>query len=302
MTDIHMPKSFVSGLSRALLEPLLLAAAIIGAYVPTFNSLINGPWQTEQEGHGPLIIAASFWLVWQARDRVRKAPVSPAPIVGWMVLLGGLTILYLARLQQGLLTFEAGSIIPVIVGSVLIYAGWPTLRALAFPIGFLVFAVPMPDWLIDAATVPLKVFISDTVVRVLYAAGFPIAQNGVMIMIGPYQLLVKDACSGMNSIFALSAIGVFYVYAFRWSEKLRSILLLAAIVPITILANFFRVFALVLIAYFGGPDMIEGIVHDLTGISLFVVAIILLFLFDGILGLGARFLFGRKKSVLATPA
>ncbi|NVL67990.1 exosortase/archaeosortase family protein, partial [Escherichia coli] len=116
-------------------------------------------------------------------------------------------------LQQGLLTFEAGSIIPVIVGSVLIYAGWPKLRALAFPIGFLLFAVPMPDWLIDAATVPLKVFISDTVVRVLYAAGFPIAQNGVMIMIGPYQLLVKDACSGMNSIFALSAIGVFYVYA-----------------------------------------------------------------------------------------
>lgn len=145
-------------------------------------------------------------------------------------------------------------------------------------------------------------FISDTVVRVLYAAGFPIAQNGVMIMIGPYQLLVKDACSGMNSIFALSAIGVFYVYAFRWSEKLRSVLLLAAIIPITILANFVRVFALVLIAYFGGPDMIEGVVHDFTGISLFVVAIVLLFMFDGFLGLGAHLLFGRKKSLAATPA
>ena len=302
MTDIHMPKSFVSGLSRTLVEPLLLTAAILGAYVPTFRGLINGPWQTEQEGHGPLIIAASLWLAWQARDRIRNAAVSPAPVVGWIVLLGGLAILYLARLQQGLLTFEAGSIIPVIVGSVLIYAGWPKLRALAFPIGFLLFAVPMPDWLIDAETVPLKVFISDTVVRVLYAAGFPIAQNGVMIMIGPYQLLVKDACSGMNSIFALSAIGVFYVYAFRWSEKLRSVLLLAAIIPITILANFVRVFALVLIAYFGGPDMIEGVVHDFTGISLFVVAIVLLFMFDGFLGLGAHLLFGRKKSLAATPA
>ena len=77
----------------------------------------------------------------------------------------------------------------------------------------------MPDWLIDAATVPLKVFISDVVTRILYAAGYPIAQNGVMIMIGSYQLLVKDACSGMNSIFALSAIGVFYAYAFRWERK-----------------------------------------------------------------------------------
>ncbi|WP_456742180.1 exosortase/archaeosortase family protein [Bradyrhizobium sp. USDA 4469] len=178
-----------------------------------------------------------------------------------------------------------GSILPVIIGSVLICAGWPMLRRLAFPIGFLVFAVPMPDWLVDSMTVPLKVFISDMVTKVLYAAGFPVAQNGVMIMIGSYQLLVKDACSGMNSIFALSAIGVFYVYAFRWKEKVRGLLLLLSIVPITILANFIRVFTLVLMAYFGGPDLIEGIVHDLTGISLFVVALLLLFIFDGILGM-----------------
>ena len=85
--------------------------------------------------------------------------------------------------------------------------------------------MPAPDWIIDAATVPLKVLISDLVTRILYAAGYPVAQNGVMIMIGSYQLLVKDACSGMNSIFALSAIGVFYVYAFRWTSKLRSLAL-----------------------------------------------------------------------------
>jgi exosortase len=143
----------------------------------------------------------------------------------------------------------------------------------------------MPDWLIDAATVPLKVMISDVVTRVLYGAGYPIAQNGVMIMIGSYQLLVKDACSGMNSIFALSAIGVFYAYAFRWNEKIRSLLLLLAIVPITILANFIRVLTLVLIAYYGGVDLLEGVVHDLTGIGLFIVAVVLLFLFDGLLGL-----------------
>ena len=75
--------------------------------------------------------------------------------------------------------------------------------------------------MVDAATVPLKVLISDLVTQVLYSAGYPIAQNGVVILIGPYELLVQDACSGMNSIFALSAIGVFYVYAFRWHEKIR---------------------------------------------------------------------------------
>ncbi|MCG2632705.1 exosortase [Bradyrhizobium sp. WYCCWR 13023] len=267
----------------------LLAGALLVAYFPTVRSLINGPWQTEQEGHGPLIIAASLWLVWQARRNIAGAEIKSAPVTGWLLLLLGLVLMFLARTQD-VLTVEAFSILPVLAGCVLIAAGWAMLRVLAFPIGFLFFAVPMPDWLIDAATVPLKVFISNVVTHVLYAAGYPIAQNGVMIMIGTYQLLVKDACSGMNSIFALSAIGVFYAYAFRWNEKLRSLILLLSIVPITIAANFIRVLALVLIAYYGGPDLLEGPVHDLTGISLFIVAILLLFLLDSLLGVAATIL------------
>jgi exosortase len=216
----------------------------------------------------------------------------PAPVTGWAAPLFGLFLIFLAS-SQGVLTIEALSGFPVIVGCVLLLAGWPTLRILAFPIGFLVFAVPMPDWAVDAATVPLKVFISNLVTRVLYAAGYPVAQNGVMIMIGSYQVLVKDACSGMNSIFALSAIGIFYAYVFRWETKVRSLILLASIIPITILANFIRVMTLVLIAYYGGVDRLDGIIHDLTGIGLFIVALLLLFMLDGILslcGTGLRFL------------
>jgi exosortase B len=289
MTYTQLAQPAKSDVSKSWFWPALLAGAFLAAYVPTIQGLINGPWQTEQEGHGPLIIAASLWLVWQSRERLRATKISPAPISGWVTLLIGLVLMFLARTQD-VLTVEALSIIPVVTGCVLLSAGWPTLRILAFPIGFLLFSVPVPDWIIDGATVPLKVFISDSVTRILYLAGYPIAQNGVMIMIGSYQLLVKDACSGMNSIFALSAIGVFYAYAFRWEEKIRSLMLLVAIIPITIVANFIRVLALVLMAYYGGPDMIEGAVHDLTGIGLFVVAVVLLFLFDGILGLCARIL------------
>jgi exosortase B len=267
-----------------LLWPAVLVGAFCAAYAPTVLSLVDGPWQTEQEGHGPLIIAASLWLVWQSRDKLKAAVIAPAPIVGWVALTFGLLLTFLARTQD-ILPVEVLSVIPALVGCILISAGWSVLRVLAFPIGFLLFAVPAPDWAIDSATVPLKVLISDMVTRVLYAAGYPIAQNGVMIMIGTYQVLVKDACSGMNSIFALSAIGVFYAYAFRWESKVRSILLLAAIIPITIIANFIRVITLVLISYYGGVELIEGAVHDLTGIGLFVVAVALLFLFDAFLGL-----------------
>jgi exosortase len=139
--------------------------------------------------------------------------------------------------------------------------------------------------MVDGATVPLKVFISDLVTKLLYAADYPVAQNGVVIMIGPYQLLMKDACAGMNSIFALSAIGMFYVYAFRWESKIRALILLATIIPITIVANFIRVMALVLVAYYGGVELIDGVLHDLTGIALFVIALTLLFICDALLGL-----------------
>ncbi len=217
MTYSQVIQSTKSETLKNLLWPGLLVVSVLAAYTPTALSLIEGPWQTEQEGHGPLIIAASLWLVWQSRERLKSAEISAAPVMGWIALLIGLALMFLARIQQGLLTVEVFSIIPVIAGCILISVGWPTLRVLAFPIGFLLFAVPMPDWLIDAATVPLKVFISNIVTRILYAAGYPIAQNGVIIMIGSYQVMVKDACSGMNSIFALSAIGVFYAYAFRWA-------------------------------------------------------------------------------------
>jgi exosortase B len=275
--------------SRGLLWPALLFASIVAAYVPTFITLARGPWQTEQEGHGPLIIAAAAWLVWQSRDKLRTAVLSPSPVLGWLVLLGGLTVLVLSR-NQDIWFLEVASEIPVLAGCVLLLAGWPVLRILAFPIGFLIFSAPAPGWMVDAATVPLKVLISDLVTNGLYAAGYPIAQNGVVIQIGPYQLLVQDACSGMNSIFALSAIGVFYVYAFRWHEKIRALILLSLIIPITITANFLRVVALVLIAYYGGVEMIEGVIHDLTGIALFIVAVALMFMCDGLISVVSNLL------------
>jgi exosortase B len=273
-----------SHLNRDLIWPGTVIVAVIAAYAPTYVKLVEGPWQTEQEGHGPLVIAAVLWLVWESRDRWTAATVAPAPAAGWAVLLSGLALMFLARTQD-VLAVEALSEIPVIVGCVLLFAGYSVFRILAFPIAFLIFSVPPQGWMLDAVTVPLKVMVSDTVTQVLYAAGYPIAQNGVVIMIGSYQLLVKDACSGMNSIYALVAIGIFYFYLFSSDAKIRGLLLLAAILPITIAANFVRVTTLVLIAYYFGIERVEGALHDLTGFGLFIVAIALLFLFDGFLRL-----------------
>jgi exosortase len=259
-----------------------MAASFLIAYLPTYVTLAKGAWQTEQEGHGPLIMLAAAWLAWQQRGKLASVSLRPALVAGWIILLSSLALMVVTR-SQNILMIEVGTQSPVLLGCLLLIGGWPLARIFAFPVAFLIFSVPPPGWLLDAFTVPLKAWISDLVTNFLYALDYPIAQNGVMIMIGPYELMVKDACSGMNSIFALSAIGIFYVHEFVDKNWIRRLILIASIIPITILANFFRVLALVLASYYMGVDRVEGLFHDLTGIALFVFALALFFLLDGVI-------------------
>jgi exosortase len=268
-----------------------LAASFFVAYLPTYLRLAAGAWRTEQEGHGPLIMLAAAWLAWQQRDRLKGIQLRPALVAGWIILILSLLLMAVSR-SQDIPMVEVATQIPVLLGCLLWIGGWPLARVFAFPLAFLIFSVPPPNWLLDAFTVPLKVWISDIVSNSLYDLGYPVAQNGVMIMIGSYELMVKDACSGVNSIFALSAIGVFYVHEFVSNHPIRKLLLILSIVPITVLANVFRVTTLVLGAYYIGVDTIEGLFHDLTGIALFVFALVLFFLLDRVL-IGVEFLAGR---------
>jgi exosortase B len=271
---------------------LAIALAILVAFIPTLLRLVDGPWRTEQEGHGPIVIAAAGWLAFQAWQKSRTDLANndlskgrwrtAAPIAGWIVLLLGLVTLVVMR-SQDVLMLETAAQIPIICGAVLLLSGWRGLKTYAFPISFLIFAVPPPGWMLDAFTVPMKVLVSDWATELLYRLDYPIAQNGVMIMVGPYQLMVKDACSGMNSVFALSAIGFFYVHEFIHNSPFRSIAMLLSIVPITVAANFVRVLSLILIAYYFGVDAVEGVFHDLTGFLLFATALLLFFLLDGVL-------------------
>lgn len=300
MADTAVPSRAVS----RDVNPIYLAAlavSFVAAYLPTYIHLANGPWQTEQEGHGPLIMLAAVWLAWQQRGRLAGVVLKPAPIAGWVILLLSLAVMAVTR-SQDLLVVEVATQIPVLYACLLLIGGWSLGRVFAFPLAFVIFSVPPPGWLMDAFTVPLKAWISDLVTNFLYALDYPIAQNGVMIMIGPYELMVKDACSGMNSIFALSAIGVFYIHEFVHKNWFRKIVLAISIIPITILANFFRVLTLVLASYYIGVDQVEGLFHDVTGIALFVFALILFFVLDAVLvGLGslARRIVPRKAPVKA---
>jgi exosortase B len=196
--------------------------------------------------------------------------------------------LYALGRLQSIVMFEMGSMIPLITGALAVSFGWRVVRIAAFPIFFLLFAVPLPGPMVDMLTQPLKQGVSYFAEQIAYAAGYPISRSGVILMVGNYQLLVADACAGLNSMFALEALGLLYMNVIGHTSKLRNVLLAILIIPMSFTANVIRVMTLVLVTYHFGDEAGQGIVHGAAGMLLFAVALSLMFLLDSALGLFLR--------------
>ena len=263
--------------------PILLGLLVL--YLPTYYNLATTIWQSEDQAHGPIILLAALFILWQKRDcLIGENRGAVNSIAGWFIFLFGL-LLYVFGRSQGILIFDVGSQIPVLLGILLITRGMAAVRALWFPLFFLLFMIPLPGMLVDAITGPLKQHISELAEMALYWAGYPIARSGVTLSIGPYQLLVADACSGLNSMFSLSAMGLLYLYIVQHRSWLRNGLLISSLLPIAFVANTVRVMILVLITYYFGDEVGQGFVHKFAGMLLFFVSLLSLFALDGLLGL-----------------
>src|SRR4029077_2066505 len=115
--------------------------------------------------------------------------------------------------------------------------GKTAVRRLALPLCMLVFIIPVPGSLVDQLLLPLKMAVSGIVDDILHSLGYPIARSGVALLIGPYALLVADACSGLNSMVALSGIGLAYVHLAAHTRRALNAVLLVSVLPIAFLAN-----------------------------------------------------------------
>ena len=259
---------------------LAVSASFLALYIQLYIKLASGPWQTEQEGHGPFLLGAAAFIAYiEAGRRFDWLSSSSGNFAAGLPVLAIGLVFAVIGISQDITTMAAGSQPIVVAGLLIAYFGIPGIRVMIIPILLLVAATPPPSYLVDAITVHLKENISDAVVWLLYHLGFDIAQNGVIIQAGSYELLVKDACAGMNSIFALSALSIIYVYLRSEMPKFQKITLFICSLPIAVCSNFVRVLTLCLITYKFGLSA-EDSAHDLTGILLFVVAGGLFFTLD----------------------
>jgi exosortase B len=260
---------------------LLLLGALI-MFLPTYAALDKAIWGIVGQGHGPVMLALSVWLAYQRWPTFRDTKANPATFAGITALVMGL-VAYVVGRSQDVLVLDAFSQIPVFIGLALLLRGWVGLKVMWFPIFFLVFLLPVPGSVVDMITAPLKSWVSVTAEWVLYTAQYPIGRSGVTLTIGPYRLLVADACSGLNSIFALEAIGIFYLSVVSHKSVARNIILACAILPISFVSNVMRVIVLVLVTYYFGDAAGQGFVHDFAGILLFMMATVLIIMVDGVL-------------------
>jgi exosortase B len=275
--------AIASPLPRAHNSDWLFALAGFAAmYLPVYWWAATTIWQTDEQAHGAIILLVVGWLFWQQRQAILAAPRQPAAAAGWTGFALGIMV-YVAGRVFNISILELASQLPVILGILLILRGWPAVRAAWFPLIYIVFMIPLPGILVDAATGPLKQWISVIAENSLYTAGYSIARDGVMLSIGQYQLLVADACSGLHSMFSLSALGVLFLYIKQRTGLLHNAIMLASILPIAFAANIVRVMVLVLITYHLGDEAGQGFLHGAAGIFLLLVALLIFFLLDAVL-------------------
>lgn len=250
--------------------------------LPTMIFVAQESWSTEQGAHGPIVLFTGLWLLVRLWPAAVLRASWPQP---WSIALAFAVILpafVLSRITQ-IIELEGYIMYAALLVALWSVIGTAAMRALWFPLFYLVFIFPPPDSLVAAVTLPMKMGLSEVAVEILSAFGYPIGRAGVTIYVGQYDLLVAAACSGLNSIFALSAISLFYIYMRHQAEWRYALLLVVFIVPVALAANLIRVLILILLTYHAGEAAAQGFLHNFAGLAMFTVALLAIFALDLVL-------------------
>jgi len=261
--------------------PILLGMLVM--YVPTFYDLSSGLWSSEEQLHGPVMLALSIWLIhrqWQ--QMLERSAGLPVSAMGWPVFVVALLFYIIGRSQQ-IVLFELSSFIWMLAAILLVKFGGSALKVMWFPLFFMLFMIPLPVIVVIALTMPMKMAVSYVTENILYWADYPIARNGVILQIGQYQLLVADACAGLQTLLTLESLGLFYLNVVRHTSVFRNVALAILIVPISFAANVTRVISLTLITYYFGDEAGQGFLHGFAGMVLFLSALLLILGMDALL-------------------
>lgn len=262
------------------IQLLFIVPLLVALYYTIVPDMVLQWYHDDNYSHGFIVPIISGWFLYNRREEVLKALVSPW-WPGLVVILAGLFQLTVAWLGNEYFTMRS-SLVVLLAGMILYFFGREVFSAVKLPLGYLLFMVPIPYIIYDAAAFPLKLFITKVSVWTLKAVGIVVWREGNILMFPEVTFEVADACSGTRSLMSLLALGVAYAFISQTSSTKRWILVLAT-VPIAIFTNALRVIVTGILAQWWGAKAAEGFFHEFAGLAVFALAMILLVLLGTVL-------------------
>ncbi|MDI6736506.1 MAG: exosortase/archaeosortase family protein [bacterium] len=250
----------------------IVITLVILVYLPTFLWMKYKFLESESNySHGFLVPVISLFLIWKMKDELKGIPVSPLSN-GLILFCVGLLIHLVSRCF--LIDFVSGfSLIPVIFGLSLYLLGKNITQKLIFPLGFLVFMVPLPDVLTLFLTFHMKMFATYWSTIAINLIGIPAVMEGAKINLPNDFLEIGAPCSGIRSLITLLALGSLYAYLSPISF-LKKISLFLLTIPIALLSNIVRIVFLAFITYvYGQKASLDEPGHSIAGLLVYLVAL-----------------------------
>jgi len=255
-------------------------------FFPVWQSLISVWSSSEDYSHGFFIVPISLYIIWMKNRELMV--LNPAPSwVGFVLMLVSL-LLYVVAQYGSILTLAPIAMVSFIISSVIFLYGFKFFYAILFPLCFLFLMIPIPSQIYSAATIPLQFFVTTATVEMSRLIGIPILREGNVIHLADTTMQVVAACSGLRSITSLFTLCAVFGYLTLRSNFFRIILCCSSVVA-AILVNIFRVFGMILAHNYFQYDLTHGIVHTFFGITIFGLALAIVYFFQSIL------LFGEKR-------
>jgi exosortase len=271
-TTVDQPRRFPFP-AHLLLLPAGLVAALAWTYWLIIPGLVAQWWNQPEYSHGFLVPIIAGYIAWSKRHVLRATPVRPGY---WgLALMGFALVIYIAGNVGADLFLQRVSLVLMIAGGILYVMGWAMLRALLFPLAFLLLMIPLPGIVFNSIAFPLQLLAAQLASAVMEGGGVPVFREGNVMHLAAASLDVEEACSGIRSLISLTTLAVLYAYA-AYSSWTPRVLLLLAVVPIAIVANVCRVSITGLLAHYVSVDTALGVFHMAGGWSVFLLAAALL--------------------------
>jgi exosortase len=248
-------------------------------------------WNDPDYGHGFFVLPFSLFVLWRLRGRWMNTEIKPSNL-GLPVMLLAVGFLFLGSLGAELFTSRF-SLLILIAGMIIFLAGWKFLRAVSFPLAFMVLIIPLPVIIYNQITFPLQLIASRFATSFLGLVHLPVLRDGNVLVMSNYSLEVVEACSGIRSLLSLIALSIIYLYFMEPRRWIRYFLVIFT-VPIAIFSNAVRIMGAGMMAHRFGPAAAEGFLHAFSGVVIFVTALLLL--------LGSHWLLRRVQRGLSGAA